>query len=503
MRTRTVFRNARVHTMTSALARGEAFVVAEGKFVFVGSNQEVALFAPDAPVVDLRGKTVVPGFCDAHLHLFMYGAGLLRTADLVGAASLDVLFSRLADHAAHDQGSFLLARGFDQSKLAEGRFPTRTELDTIAPKRPLLVTRICGHAMVVNSAALALLTPEQRAAGDEDAGLYTETAMSPFYQLIPPLTEGEEEQAVQRAAAVALQSGITSVGTLLDTAEQLGAYARLRRKGHLPLRVTAMPPQSAIDTLSAHGVNTTFGDEWLKFGGAKFFSDGSLGAWTALMAEPYEGTQTRGVRLYEPTDLQQRCAQVQAKGFQIVIHAIGDQAIRESLDAIEFALAGQDNTFHRHRIEHVSILPPDLLERMARSQILAVVQPQFVTSDTWTGERVGEARAKGAYPFEAMRAAGIVLALSSDCPVERLDAFACLDAAVNRHPWSPQGGLSIDDALYAYTVGSHYALHQETQLGRIAPGYRADFVVLSSSPTASNVRELRAEEVFLAGNSVG
>lgn len=501
----TVYCNGVVHTMATPSARAEAFVVADGKVVFTGSRHEaLALSGERAKVVDLAGKTVVPGFCDSHLHLYMFGAGLLRTAELLGCTSLGELFTRLTDHASRYQGAFLLARGFDQSKLAENRFPTRTELDKISPDRPLLVTRVCGHAMVVNSAALALVTATERAAGDAESGLYTETAITPFYQLVPPLTDSEAEDAVCKAAAVALQTGITSVGTLLDTPDQLGAYARLHRRGLLPIRVTGMPPQSSCDTLHAHGIGTTFGDAWLKLGGAKFFSDGSLGAYTALMAEPYEATGECGTRIYDPEVLKKRCAELQSKGFQIVIHAIGDQAVRESLDAIEFALSqsNQDNTYHRHRIEHVSILPPDLLERMAEHKIIGAIQPQFVTADTWTGERVGEARAQHAYPFEAMRSAGIPLALGSDCPVEKLDAFLCLDAAVNRHPWSPEGGLSVDEALYDYTVGSHYALHQDHYLGKLIPGYLADFVVLSDAPTPQNLTSLIVEQVYVAGSRV-
>lgn len=490
--------------MTTPTARAEAFVVREGALAFVGSSADALAFAgPDAPKVDLGGKTVVPGFCDSHLHLYMYGAGLLRTAELMGCSSLDELFARIEAHAAQYEGAFLLARGFDQSKLQEGRFPTRAELDRLSPERPLLVTRICGHAMVVNSAALALVTEAERAAGDPEAGLYTETAIYPFYSLLPPLTEAEGEEAVLRAAQVALASGITSVGTLLDTPDQLGAYARLHRKGRLPLRVTGIPPQASCDTLHAHGIGTTFGDSWLKLGGAKFFSDGSLGAYTALMAEPYAATGECGTRIYDPEVLKQRCAELQQKGFQIVIHAIGDQAVRESLDAIEYALGDSDNTFHRHRIEHTSILPPDLQQRMAQHKVIAAIQPQFVTSDTWTGERIGEERAKHAYPFAAMRALGIPLALGSDCPVEKLDAFLCLDAAVNRHAWSPDGGLSVDEALSDYTLGSHYSLHNDHHLGKLTPGYLADFVVLSEAPTPQNLKSLRAEQVYVAGKKVG
>ena len=500
----TVFVNAVVHTMTTPSSRAEAFVVQGGAFVFVGSNSDALAFAGSgAERVDCGGRSVVPGFCDSHLHLYSYGAGILRTADLMGCTSLEELFARITEHAQRYEGAFLLARGFDQSKLKEGRFPTRAELDQIAPDRPLLVTRICGHALVANSQALRLVSEAERTSGDPESGLYTETDLIPFLDCVPALTEREGEEAVLRAAKVALATGITSVGTLLDVPEQLGAYARLHRQASLPIRVTGMPPQASCDTLHAHGIGTTFGDSWLKLGGAKFFSDGSLGAYTALMAEPYAATGACGTRIYDPDVLKQRCAVLQEKGFQIVIHAIGDQAVRESLDAIEYALGDSDNTHHRHRIEHTSVLPPDLLQRMAQRKIIAAIQPQFVTSDTWTGERIGEERAKHAYPFATMRKLGIPLALGSDCPVEKLDAFLCLDAAVNRHPWSPDETLTVDEALYDYTAGSHYSLHNDHHLGRIAPGYLADFVALSEKPTAQNLRSLKAEDVYVAGKKVG
>lgn len=491
-------------------ARASALAVRDGRLVYVGDDEGArALAGPDTRQVEFGGRTVVPGFCDAHLHLVSYGTGLLRQADLVGAASLDEVLGRLSAHAAAYDGPWVQGRGFDQDKMAERRFPTRADLDRVSPGRPSVITRVCGHALVANSAALALLTEGERAAGDAETGLYTETAMTPFYDRVPPLSEAEMEEAALRASAVALASGITSLGTLLDVPEQMGSYARLRRKGKLPIRVTGMPPYAAVASLHALGVNTTYGDDWLRFGGAKFFSDGSLGARTALLAEPYadeDRPENLGIRIYDPEDLKRKCADAQAKGFQLVIHAIGDQAVRESLDAILFALdADGDNAFHRHRIEHASLLPPEDLRRMADRKIVAVVQPQFVTSDTWTGERVGPLRAPWAYPFRRMLDAGIPLALSSDCPVEKLDAFACLAAAVGRHVWSPDECLTPEEALKAYCLGGAYSLHADDRLGTLEAGKLADFAVLSGDPTrldADGIRALKADQVYIGGEPV-
>jgi predicted amidohydrolase YtcJ len=460
--------------------------------------------------VKLAGKTVTPGFCDAHVHLWWYGNQLLRQADLVGSASIDDLLGRLAEIARRTTG-WIQGHGFDQDKLAERRFPTRAELDTVSRDRPILISRVCGHAIVVNSAALAYASEAHRAQGDERAGLYVEDRATAFYGFIPPATEEESEQAVLAAAAVALRSGITSVHALLDFPAQMVGYSRLHRRGELPVRVTAMPPYHAAAVMHGMGIRTGLGDDRLRFGAAKLFSDGSLGAQTALLAEPYvDKPQTRGIRMYDPQDLKEKARDAQRRGFQFAIHAIGDQALRETLDAIEFALGGaaggEDNAIHRHRVEHASVAPPDCVERMARLKIVAALQPQFVTSDTWTPHRLGPQRSRWAYPFRSMLRAGVPVALSSDCPVEQLNAFACLASAVGRAAWSAEETLTPEEAIRAYCLGGAYAAHAEDRLGSLEVGKLADFVVLSADPTkldAAGIADLKAEQVYINGRRVG
>ena len=490
-------------TLNRRQPRAVAMAVREGRILAVGRDEDVLpLVGTGTRRLDLRGRTVTPGFCDSHLHLWWCGTQLLRQADLVGSGSIEDLLSRLADVAQRTPG-WIQGHGFDQDKLRERRFPTRADLDRVSRDRPILISRICGHATVVNSAALALVTADERARGDAETSLYTEGDAGPFYRLIPPPSEEEAEAGVLAACAVALRTGITSVQTLLDTPDQMAAYARLRRKGKLPVRVVGMPPASAAELLHAHGVNSTFGDDRLRFGAVKFFSDGSLGAQTAWLSEPYaDKPETRGIRIYDPDDLKARARDAQRKGFQLAIHAIGDQALRETIDAIEFALDGEDNAIHRHRVEHASVAPPDCVERMARLKIVATLQPQFVTSDTWTPDRLGPRRSQWAYPFRTMLRAGVPITLSSDCPVERLDGFACLAAAVGRHPWSPEETLTAEEAIRAYCLGSAYAGHMDDRLGSLEAGKYADFVVLSDDPTkldAAGIARLRAEHVYVNG----
>jgi predicted amidohydrolase YtcJ len=337
--------NANLITLDPGQSRATAMAGYDGKIVYVGDDTTARRFAgPRTRRIDAAGRTIVPGFCDAHVHLFWYGRQLLTQADLVGSVSIDEVLGRLLQLADRTGagGGWIQGHGFDQDKLAERRFPTKDDLDRVSRTRPILISRICGHAAVANSAALALLTPAERAAGDERTGLYTEGDIDAFHRRIPPLDEAQMEAAALLACDVALRTGITGVHTLLDTPQQMTAYSRLRARNALPLRVTGMPPYASAQALHAHGLRTGFGDETLRFGAIKLFSDGSLGAQTALLAEPYaDKPSTRGLRIYDPEDLKAKAADAQAKGFQLAIHPFCYQAVRETLDAIELAIVGE------------------------------------------------------------------------------------------------------------------------------------------------------------------
>ena len=498
-----ILHNGHLITLNDSHPRASAMAVRDGRIVAIGGDAEILhLATPQSERINLAGQTVTPGFCDSHIHFLTHGLQLLQEADLAGSADIDEILSRLSTIADRTTG-WIQGHGFDQDKLRERRFPTRGDLDRLSRDRPILVSRICGHAVIVNSAALALAGDSERRAGDAELGLYTENDAAPFYRLMPEPNEEEMERAALLACERALATGITSVHTLLDTPRQMLAWSALHRKGKLPVRVVAIPHYDSIGDLHRHGIGTGFGDDMLRIGACKLFSDGSLGAQTAWLGAPYaDKPETRGIRIYDPEDLKQKCADAQARGFQLAIHAIGDQAMRETLDAIEFALAGEDNYEHRHRVEHASMCPPDCLARMARLKIVATLQPQFVTSDTWTASRVGPQRVAWCYPFKSMLRAGVPVTLSSDCPVEKLNAFEAIASAVGRHAWSPEETLTAEEAIRAYCLGSAYAAHMDDRLGSLEVGKLADFVVLSHNPTqctASQILALRAEKVFING----
>lgn len=496
--------NADIRTLDPACPRAAAMLVRDGRVADIRPDLPAAAALPSGvPTIDLRGRVVLPGFHDCHLHLLWFARLLATQADLVGAASVEEVLDRLRAFARRGDG-WIVGHGFDQDKLRERRFPTRAELDRVSAVRPILATRVCGHAAVVNSAALGAVAADARRRGDEASGLYAEDAIAPFHRAVPTPDDGALESALLEAMSVARRAGITAVQTLLDTPDQMRIYARLeRRLGRLPVRVVGMPSESSAEALFEHGILSGFGDEWLRVGGLKFFADGSLGARTALLSAPYaDDPSATGQRLYPPAALRDRCRALHRMGFQLVIHAIGDAALDETLDAIEFALDGEANA-PRHRVEHASVCRPDQVQRLARLGIAVTLQPQFITSDTWTGQRLGPQRAGWAYPFRALLDAGVRCGLSSDCPVERLDAGACLYAATQRHAWSPHGRLGVEEAIAAYCQGSAALAGREGELGTLAPGRAADFIVLGADPLTmppDALRTLPVEQVCVGGD---
>ncbi|MFM7186394.1 MAG: amidohydrolase [Armatimonadota bacterium] len=469
-----------IRTQKAVGARAEAMVLHDNKIAFVGTSERArAHLGEEKPVVlDYGQKVVLPGFIDSHIHFMAYGMGRLKQANLMGCSNLPDLVDRLKLQASKTETGWIEGRGFDQQAYPRNEWPTRALLDTISTSRPMIITRVCGHAVIANSAALSLLTEEQLQEGNAETGLFTEVAIGHLRHHIPRPTKQEQEAAVLEAADVALSQGITAVGTLLDTADQLGAYIRLEKENRLPIRMTGMPPYATINNLKAYGIQTGFGSDYVKLGGAKLFSDGSLGARTALMAEAYsDAPGVYGERIYAPDDLTAKCIDADSSGFQIVIHAIGDQANRETLAAICSAMGDDTTNPLRHRVEHISVLSDDLVEQIVEKNIICAIQPQFVTSDTWTGERIGAARSKWAYAFRMLWDRGVCLALGSDCPVEVLSSSNVISAAIHRSDWSPSEKLTLDEALYGYTYNSAFSIFRDDIIGSLEPGKMADFIV--------------------------
>jgi predicted amidohydrolase YtcJ len=501
-----LFLNANVLTMDRARPTAEAVVVGEGRIAFVGSNAEARTFArPGARPIDLAGQTLLPGFNEAHNHMISFGLALAQVdAGYPTVRSITALLAAFAERARGvTPGEWVRGRGYDDNKLDERRHPTRYDLDAVTPDHPAIVTNASGHMSVVNSRAIRLAgigpdTPDPqgghivRDEHGEPTGLLQETAQSLVYAVIPPTTPADLREAVRLCCRAYAAAGITSSQDASSiTAEEIAAYQEARAHGELLLRTNLMIRDNLLPHLAGLGLRSGFGDDHLRIGPIKFFSDGSLIGRTAAVTQPFLADprpDNLGLEMMPQEELDERVWQAHRAGFQVATHAIGDRAIGMVLDAYERALARLPRADHRHRIEHCGILRPDLIERLRAGRFLAVSQPIFI-SEYGDGFRrhLGEARLQLTYPFRSLLDAGVPLVFSSDCPVSAFQPLKGIRDAVHERTGSGaayalEEALTVDEALNAYTVAGAYASFEEGAKGQLKPGLLADLTVLATDP---------------------
>lgn len=490
----TFFTNGRFWPLAPGHPEASSLLAHGGRIAALGAA------APPAgcEVVDLGGRVAIPGPVDAHCHLVSYGMMQSREADLRGVRSLAELAERLRSHRERQRltagsGGWLLGRGFDQDLLAERRWPTRRDLDVIAPELPLRITRICGHALVANSAALRAAGLEaERCLEPFPEGVLAEAAMAPLHAAVPAPTADEWRAAARSACAEAARMGFVGAHSLMAHTREIRALVELHRREGLPVRILLQYPYNLLDEAAAAGLRTGFGDEFLRIGAVKLFSDGSLGARTAALTQPYsDDPTTSGVLIHPPHELRRRVRRVWEAGFQVCIHAIGDRAMEVTLDAIEAAPEAGGAWEFPPRIEHASCITPRIVTRMRELAVGAAIQPQFAHSDHWTAERLGPERARGCYAFRTLWEAGIPLAGSTDCPVERMNALAAIGQAVHRPEWSPDESLPLEDTLRLFSEGSYRLRGAPEGAGLLAAGQHADFVVLEEDPRTVRPAEIQ------------
>jgi predicted amidohydrolase YtcJ len=511
-----VFLNGTVITIDDAQAAAEAVAVIGNRIARVGTTAEIEEeVGAKTRVVDLAGRTLLPGFNDNHTHPISYGLGLIlidaRPATVPTLAGLQDAFRDAAKTTpASERDGWLLARGYDDSRLDVRRHPTRLDLDEATGGRPAFLTRTCGHLGVANSAALARAgitrdTPDpeggqiDRDAYGEPTGLLRETAMRLVYGQFPPRTRAELKDALRAAGERFLAYGITSVGEAsIRTSDEFAAYQELAAEGELPVRVfTMMLIDDTLDALAGLGMRTGWGDDWLRIGPAKLFQDGSGGGRTAAMTTDYVNDPgNRGITIYDQAGLNERFARAHAAGFQLAAHAIGDRAITMILDAYEAALTTSPKTDHRFRIEHCGMCTPEIIDRMARMQVIAVPQPNFIyeLGDSYI-RNFTEDQLACSYPGRTWFDRGIVVVGSSDVPVVDCNVLRNLCSAVTRltatgQRMGPGQGVTIDEALVMFTRHGAFASFEEGIKGTISPGKLADLVVLSGDPRAIPAEDL-------------
>jgi predicted amidohydrolase YtcJ len=496
--------------------RPEASAVAirAGVVVAVGDDADVrAAAGPGVETIDLRGRTATPGLNDAHCHPMLVGFALddLALATPPNNRVADIIDLVRAAAATRPAGRWIVGRGYDHAALADGRHPTRADLDPVAPDHPVLLFRMCHHVDAANSRALALAgidrdTPDpdggkiDRDEQGEPTGVVRETALTMVQRAIGDPTVEQVAEAIERAGRAYLAAGITSVAEAdIDRPEELRAYQDLRQSGRLPVRTYLMMMLDAnLDALTRLGVTTGFGDPWLRIGPVKLFSDGSLGGRTARLRRPYEGeTENVGLWMMPPEDLKAKVLRAHQAGFQVAIHAIGDAAIDLVLDAYEAAMvAAPRPTSPRHRIEHCSLVDEATIARIGRLGVVAVPGTTFLRyfKDAYI-DALGPERPAHAYGLASFKRHGVVAAASSDAPIVPLSAAEGLQTMVTRHdrqgrPVWPEEVVPLDEALRSYTVNGAYASFEERIKGMLAPGMLGDVAVWET-----DLREVPADQL--------
>ncbi len=492
-----IVRARRVVSLTGA-PPADAVAVARGRVLAVGAWSDLdALRGPQTQVLDRRDAVLVPGLVDSHAHLTGLGMTIAQL-DVTGATSAAAVADQVRAAAAAGEG-WIMGRGWDQTLWAHDRFPTHHPLTAAAPDRPVCLRRIDGHAVWANAAALQAAgvtahTPEPaggqivRDAAGAPTGVLLDAAMPLIEGAAPAPTDAQVRAWVLAAIPALHAAGLTGVHDPGATAQMVRVYRALAAEGALPLRVHVLLDDTdpAIAPLVEAGPAP---DPWVAVRGVKLFGDGALGSCGAWLHAPYsDAPHTCGLPIVHGAALRQKVADYGARGFQLAVHAIGDRAATEVLDAFEAAGAVPA---HRWRIEHAQIVRPADQARMARMGVLALVQPTHATSDhRWAERRLGPERITYAYAWRSLQRAGVGLALGSDCPIERPSAVAGLRAAVTRQDadgqppggWYPAEALTPAEALEGFTVGSAVAGFMEHRRGRVARGFDADFTLLSDDP---------------------
>ena len=520
--------NARIHTLSDSQPSAEALAWdATGRIVAVGSRSEVLDKAPGARQHDASGATVVPGLIDAHAHLMGLGYALMR-ADLVGTRSKGEVIARLQAFAARlPAEAWLLGRGWDQNDWPEKSFPTAADLDAAFPARPFWLERIDGHAGWANTAAMRRVSRDLGGDWQADGGQILRDGMKPtgvfvdkaadlVNGVVPVPDEAFRAEALRRALAATASVGLTGVHDMGTSAADLALYGRFADEGRLTLRVVAYADgdSTALEERCRSGAYLHPSGR-VRMAGVKFYADGALGSRGAALLEPYSDDHgNRGLLVTPPEQLLEGMRKARRCGLQVATHAIGDRGNRLVLDDYAQALGKDAAGDHRWRIEHAQVVSLADIPRFAQLRVIASMQPTHATSDMpWAEARVGRERLAGAYAWRRFEQAGVRLALGSDFPVESADPRLGLYAAVTRQDlagqppggWLPEQRLTPAEALRGFTADAAWAAFMEDEVGRLAPGLRADFVLLDADPltvAADRLPKIRVLSTWLDGTPV-
>ena len=516
-----LYLNGNIYTMDTIQPRAQAMAIdsTTGRILSLGTNDEVRRTAGQhSELFDLHGKTVLPGFIDAHMHL-LSTAYRSHYIDAIACTSEDEVATLVGERASQTPpGRWILGGQWDKNLWPDQHFPGKASLDAAAPNHPVALWSKDGHLLWVNSLALqrakiTATTPDPangaflRDGSGEPTGILEEhEATNLVYNVIDPPDPAMTRILVQRLLPKLQQSGITTI-TDIEDLDALQLFQQLHHEGQLGIRIHMILPRHRLSQLreswepknvvaplvGARGWVREEGD-MIRIGGIKIFADGTLGSQTAAMLEGFEGNpHNLGILAISEQEMNETVSQASALGLSIAIHAIGDRAAYVALNSIEKAqqrIANLDSTDRdlshlRYRLEHVQLITPADLTRMQRLGVIASVQPFHAVADRDIAERYWGPRHRRAYAYRTMQNMGIPLALGSDAPVETFDPLCILHAATTRRddttrrpPWLPDQALSLPEALWGYTMGAAYAAGEEHLKGTLTVGKLGDAIVL-------------------------
>ena len=511
--------NANIYTLNESQPKASAILIAAGRIIAAGGKDKLESLAHGkVEKQDMQGRTILPGLTDAHIHIQHYALFLGRID--CETKTKDECLRRVAERVKKAKpGEWILGHGWNHNEWrlpspsgspagllregveGEGNLPTAADLDAIAPNNPVYLTAKSLHAAWANTSALNLAnitndTPNpkdgviQRDGLGRATGALLETAMMLVGDVVPEPSIQEIANAIEAAQPVLWKLGLTGVHDF-DRRQAFMALQQLHAQGKLKLRVNKNIPLDSLDHAHELGLRTGFGDDWLWIGSVKGFMDGALGPHTAAMFQPYLGDEeNRGILNMDGEELFEHCRRAADVGLSMTVHAIGDRANHEVLDAYEQLRKYETEKglpHLRHRIEHVQILHPDDAPRLAQLNVVASMQPIHAPSDMFTADRFWGERSAFAYAWRTQLNHGAPLAFGSDAPVESPNPFWGLHAAITRRKadgssaadgWYPEQKITLAEALSAYTVGAAYAANAEHRLGKLAENYLADLIVL-------------------------
>ena len=497
--------NARIYTVDDAHPFVAALAVRGGRIAFAGDVRgAMALRGAQTRVLDLGGRTVIPGMVDAHGHVSGLGDAL-AIVDLVGSTSVEDVVARVvAKSGGTSAGQWVAGRGWDQNRWGDTRFPSHEKLSAAVPNNPVILTRIDGHAVFANRKAMELAgitsatkDPEGgqiiRDASGNPTGVFVDNAMALVRRVVPPPTREEVKRAVMAAIADGQRWGLTGVHDAGSDETVLSVYDELGKSGQMNFRMYAMisggrTESPMLDRLIAAGPKSALYDGTLWVRSIKLYSDGALGSRGAALLDPYsDDAKNNGLLVSDPKFIEAIAVKALKAGFQVNTHAIGDRGNRVTLDAYEAALKQVPVADHRFRIEHAQILNYADVPRFAQLGVIPSMQASHQTSDMyWAGTRLGVHRLPGAYAWRALLNTGVVIPNGSDFPVEYVNPLISFHAAIARQDandwpaggWYPEQAMTREEALKAMTIWPAYSAFQEKELGSLAPGKYADFTVL-------------------------